>query len=118
MESAVPGGEHQPFSVDTDILTIVETESFACLYDVPYVTVNWVDGEIQAEVILSGVDEIDHDRLTAAHTEAAKYGMRSYARYFGDLYEGNNAVTVLYSDNPSKGLIWSLENEVGDAWLR
>jgi hypothetical protein len=80
--------------------------------------VNRIGDEIHAEVILSGVDEIDHDRLSTAQSVAAEHGFRAYARFFGDLYENSNVVTILCTDDPAKGLIWGLEDEVGNAWLQ
>lgn len=116
MDSAVPSGEILPLIEDTDILTVVDDYDgiFQSLYDVPFVTVNRVLDEIEAEVFIAGVsDEIGRDRLRTAHLEARKLGYRCYARVFGDWGQ----VTMHFSDNPAKGTIWALENEL-DAWLR
>ena len=122
MEPGVPGGEILPLSEDRDILTVVDVvdddDDFENLYDVPFVTVNRVGNEIEAEIVLSGVVEIDYDRLDTAQAVAAEKGFRAYARVFGDLYEDCNVVTILFTDDPAKGLIWALENEVGNAWLQ
>lgn len=113
MEPAVPSGV-QPLTEDTDILTAVD-DDFENIYDVPFVTVNRVGVELEAEVHLSGVKEIDEDRLGTAMAIAVERGFRSYARFFGDLYEDSNVVTLLFSDNPSTGQIWCLEG--GITWL-
>ena len=113
MDSGVPSGDSRPLTEDTDILTVVE-EEFVCLYDVPFVTVNRFGGEIQAEVLLSGVDEIDEGRISSAHAAAAEHGYRAYARVFGEWGQ----VLIYFTDEPSKGLIWGLEEEVGNAWLQ
>lgn len=116
MEPGVPPSrEILPLSEDTDILTVID-EDFETLYDVPFVTVNKVGGEIMAEVLLSGVKEIDSDRIATAQSVAKEHGCRAYARVFGDQY-GGAAVLIYFTDEPSKGLIWGLENEVGNAWL-
>jgi hypothetical protein len=113
MEPAVPGGA-QPLTEDTDILTVVD--DFESIYDVPYVTVNRVGNELQAEVMLSGVPEIDEDRLSTAQSVAWERGYRAYARVFGDLY-GGSAVTLYFADGPTAGVIWALEDELGNgAW--
>jgi len=118
LEPAVPSGEILPLSEDRDILTVVDDEVFENLYDVPFVTVNRVGDEIEAEVVLSGVKEIDQDRLATAQSVAGEKGFRAYARIFGDLYEDSNVVTILFTDDPAKGLIWALAEEMGSAWLQ
>ena len=117
MDSAVPGGAitAPPIEADIDVLTVeVEDEGFEVLYDVPFVTVNRVPGNlIEAEVWLSGVAEIDFDRLSAALTEGRKHGFVSYSRIFGD----DGQVLIQFSNNPDEGLIWALEDELGlPAW--
>ena len=113
MEPAAP-------SEDTAILTVVDDDlEVESLYDVPYVLVNRVGAEIHAEIVLSGVNEIDFDRITTAQSVAWDKGRcKAYARVFGDLYEDLNVVTMLFTDDPSKGLIWALEEEMlVEDWL-
>ena len=105
---AVPSGSIQPLSEDL-ILTVVD--DFESIYDVPFVTVNRVDGEIQAEVLLSGNTVIDNDRLSTAMSVAAEHGHQAYARVFGD----DDNVLLYFTDDPAKGLIWALETEMGAA---
>ena len=108
MEPAVVPG-------DTSTLTVVETEDdFEAIYDVPFVTVNRVGGELQAEVIFSGIRDIDQDRVDTALSVARERGFRAYARVFGDMQN----VLIYFTDEPSKGLIWGLEDEIGDGWLQ
>ena len=114
MEPVVPSVP-QPLIEDTDILTAVD-DDFENIYDVPFVTVNRVGVELEAEVHLSGMKEIDEDRLGAAMSIAVERGFRSYARVFGDLYESSNVVTLLFSDNPNTGQIWCLEDDI--TWLQ
>lgn len=112
MEPGVPSGDLHPLTEDTDILTVVD--DFESIYDVPFVTVNRIGDEIHAEVLLSGVDEIDHDRISTAMSVAGERGFRAYARVFGTY--GN--VVLYFTDEPSKGLIWGLEDEIGNSWLQ
>lgn len=108
MEPAVPSGV-APFSGDTGILSVVEVEDdFEAIYDVPFVTVNRVGGELQAEVIFSGVKDIDQDRVETALSVASERGYRAYARVFGDM----SNVLIYFSSEPSKGIVWGLEDEV------
>jgi hypothetical protein len=113
MEPVVPSVPSQPLIEDAGILAVVD--DFESIYDVPFVTVNRVGSEIQAEVILSGVKEIDEDRLNTAQSVAGELGYRAYARVFGDLYD-STVVTIHFSDNPASGLIWALETEMVDDW--
>ena len=109
MEPAVPSGETRP-------LTIVDDDEVVNLYDVPFVLINRLGDEVIGEVHLSGFDEIDHDRLMAAHSVAWENGgYRAYARHFAELYEEQNVLLLFFSDDPAKGTIWCLEN---NAWLQ
>jgi hypothetical protein len=86
---------------DRHILTVAD--DFESIYDVPFVTVNRVSGEYQAEVILSGDEETDHDRVLTALAVGTEHGVRAYARVFGTY--GN--VKILFSHCPSAGTIWA-----------
>lgn len=94
------------------ILTYVD-EEFECVYDVPYVTMNRIGGEYQAEVVFTGNPVVDLDRVRTAHAVGRDHGVRSYARVFGE-----NCVMIYFTDEPSKGLIWGLEDEIGTSWLQ
>ena len=78
---------------------VVLGESFRNILDIPYVTVNLIDGEIIAEVLLTGDEMHDRLRLSAADSAAAKYNQRSYARRDGDM-----GVTIHYSAYPDGGV--------------
>lgn len=113
MEPAVSGGA-QPLTEGADILTVDDDEMIRSIYDVPFVSVFWVGEEIHAEVFLADVPmEIGLDRLMTAHLEARKLGYRSYSRNYGDWGQ----VLCRFSDSPTKGTIWALENEL-EAWLQ
>jgi hypothetical protein len=116
MEAVVPGGEIQPLIQDTGTLTVTDVvdddDGIRSIYDVPFVSVFWVGDEIHAEVYLTGVADIDHDRLMAAQSVAGELGFRAYARVFGDWGQ----VLFRFSDDPAKGLIWALEEEMVSDW--
>lgn len=112
MEPVVPSGEITPLIEDTAVLTV--EDDFESIYDVPFVTVNRVGGEIEAEVQLCGVRHIDDDRLSTAHSVAGELGYRAYARVFGL----SGQVLLYFSSDPSSGTIWALENELDNAWLQ
>ena len=95
----------------TGILTAVD-EEFVNLYDVPFVTVNKVDGLVLAEVLLSGSREIDRDRVETALSVGREHGVTAYARVFGDY--GN--VLIYFADDPDKGVIWAFMDELGGEW--
>ena len=94
------------------ILTYVD-EEFEAIYDVPYVTVNRIDGEFLAEVVFSADPVINADRVRTALAVGRDHGVRAFARVFGE-----NCVTIHFTDEPSKGLIWGLEDEIGNSWLQ
>lgn len=114
MDPVVPGGSFAPPSEDV-VLTVVDdsAEIFESIYDVPFVTVNRVGGELEAEVLLSGFAEIDLDRISTALSVARGRGFTSYSRVFGDC----DNVLIRFTDDPNKGLIWALESDLGlPAW--
>jgi hypothetical protein len=88
-------------------------DDFESVYDVPYVTVNRIGGEYLAEVVFSGDPVVDKDRVSTALAVGRDHGVCSFARVFGE-----NCVTIHFTDDPSKGLIWGLEDELGNAWLQ
>lgn len=101
-----------PFANEGSAILTVE-EDFESLYDVPFVTVNRIEGQIEAEVIFSGVHDTDMDRIMTALQVGQEHGQRAYARVFG-IY-GN--VLIHFSDHPDKGKIWGLLDTIGDEWL-
>lgn len=116
MDPVVPSGSIAPLSEEM-VLTVVDDDSdeqlFESIYDVPFVTVNRVAGELEAEVLLSGFAEIDLDRVSTALSVARDLGFTSYSRVFGDC----DNVLIRFTDDPEKGLIWALESDLGlPAW--
>ena len=103
MEATSPSDGLVPFTgyaEDTDILTI--EDDFESVYDVPFVTVNKIDGQYEAEVIFSGTEVIDRDRVETALKVGAEHGVRAFARIFGTY--GN--VRILFSDSPASGAVY------------
>lgn len=77
-------GEVQPsgsYAEDSEVLT--EDEDFENIFDAPYITVNRISGRYQAEVILSGNDILDQDRIQTALDVGAVHGVRAYANVQG-----------------------------------
>jgi hypothetical protein len=120
MDPVVPSGEASPL-IDTDMLTVVCDYDgvFQNLIDEDMVIMNRIGDEIHAEIVLSLDDDtVSHRRLMTAQAVAGRLGYRAYSRFFGDLYEDSNVVTLQFTDDPAKGVIWALTEEmaVGD-WL-
>ena len=103
METAAPSDDTQPLNK-----TVATVAHFEAIYDVPFVTVNRVGAELEAEVVFSGDAEIDLDRLQTAFSVAGERGYRSYARVFIDY----DAVMIFFTDDPAKGIVWALEDEL------
>lgn len=113
MEATVgPEGDSQAEGSTLTTLDDVD-EDFDCVYDVPFVTVNRVGGEYLAEVVFSHDPVVDGDRVRTALAVGLDHGVRAFARVFGD-----DCVTIHFTDEPSKGLIWGLEDEIGNSWLQ
>jgi hypothetical protein len=72
---------------DSGVLTIVEDE-FESILDVPFITVNKVDGQFQAEVILSGDSETDLERIQTALDVGTMYGVHAFARVHSEFGHG------------------------------
>jgi hypothetical protein len=106
--AAAPSDDIQPLS------TMVEG-GFRTVYDVPFVLVNQVEnGEYAAEVVFSGDPEVDLDRVRTALAVGRERGVSAYARVFDE-----DVVWIYFSDDPSKGLIWALSDELSaSAWLQ
>lgn len=120
MDPVVPSVETSPLT-DTDMLTVVCDYDgvFQNLIDEDMVIVNRIGDEIHAEIVLSLDDDtVSHRRLMAAQAAAGRLGYKAYSRYFGDLYEDSNVVTMLFTDDPTKGIVWALTEEMAVAdWL-
>lgn len=91
---------------------------FQNLIDEDMVIMNRIGDEIHAEIVMSDDDTVSHRRLMTAQATAGSLGYRAYSRFFGDLYEDSNVVTMQFTDDPAKGLIWALTEETAVAdWL-
>lgn len=121
MDPVVPSGEASPLTEDTDILTVVCTYDgvFQNLIDEDMVIMNRIGDEIHAEIVLSPDDDtVSHRRLMTAQATAGRLGFKAYCRFFGDLYEDSDVVTMQFTDDPAKGVIWALTEEMAVAdWL-
>lgn len=87
METGQPDGDrHESLSAisgDSAVLTVVD--EFENIYDVPFITVNRIGfGCYVAEVVLSGDDETDLDRIQTALDVATVQGVHAYARVHGE----------------------------------
>lgn len=103
MNTPGPSGGTSPLmgrNEDTDILIVVD--DFESIYDVPFVTVNRVGGEYQAEVIFSGNEDTDLDRVRTALAVGTERGVRAYARVFGTY--GN--VMIYFTADPDGGAVY------------
>lgn len=67
---------------DTAVLTV--EDDFESIYDVPFVTVNRVNGKILAEVILSDDRETDLERIQTALDIGILHRVHAYARVHGE----------------------------------
>lgn len=98
------------------ITALAVEDDYENIYDVPFIRVDRMDGEFIAEVVFSGIAEIDLDRLMTAQSVCRERGYRAYARFFSDqgADDGYNTVTLLCSNDPGKGTIWARDD---DLWL-
>jgi hypothetical protein len=117
MEAVSPSDGVKPLGLE-DTLTVEDDDDldFESIYDVPFVTVNRIGDELQAEVLFSGMPDTDADRIGTALSVAGERGYRAYARVFGE-YDN---VTIHFSDSPDKGTVWGIFTEDLDLldWLQ
>jgi hypothetical protein len=76
----------------------VEDEQFENIFDAPFITVNKVEGQYIAEVMLSGTLGVDLDRIATALDVGRSEGVRFLSGKLGIF--GNN-VTILFT-SPSE----------------
>lgn len=89
-------------------------EDFENIYDVPFVTVNRIDGRYVAEVILSGNEGVDQVRIQAALDVGFAYGVHAYARIHSDItYYEDDTKSILIHFTPD-----SLPDDIEYAWSR
>ena len=83
---------YAPISEDIAVLTPQSLEeSFENVLDVPFVTVNKIDGQCVAEVKLSGDEMYDRLRLSRAFQAAAAHGQTGCIQQ-----HGNDGLVYLY----------------------
>jgi hypothetical protein len=68
--------------------------TFQTILDIPFVTVNRIDGEYLAEVMLSGTDEVDRERIETALNVGRANGVTAYARQHGRF---GNSVMIYFT---------------------
>jgi hypothetical protein len=76
----------------------VEDEDFKNIFDAPFITVNRIEGQYIAEVMLSGTVEVDLDRIATALGVGRSEGVRFLSGKLGVF--GNN-VTIFFT-SPSE----------------
>lgn len=95
METDSPTGD-SPAAISTSVIDLVE-EDFENVYDVPFITVNRIDGQYVAEVMLSGNERTDEVRIQTALDVGFGLGHHSYARVHSDReYEGADDSVLIY----------------------
>lgn len=67
---------------------------FESVHDVPFITVNRVDGQYRAEVILSGNPATDTARIQEALDVGYTYGVHAFARKWG---AGGNHLAIFFT---------------------
>jgi hypothetical protein len=63
----------------------VVEDDFMSIYDVPFITVNRVDGKFFAEVVASDNESVTLSRVQEALEVGRRYGQHVYARKHGDI---------------------------------
>lgn len=86
-------------SEDTGVLTIVE-DDFVSVYDVPFITMNKVGGQYQAEVIMSLDDSTSEARIQEALDVGHVHGVHAYARILGEY----NNVLIFFTPDTDGGV--------------
>ena len=87
--TAAPGG--------TDVLTVIEEEGeFESLHDVPFITVNRIDGKIIAEVFKDWDPVVTEARIKAAQDVGYAHGHHLWAAVHGDYSHLGYGVVTLH----------------------
>lgn len=105
--SRLSGSAPDAATGDSDVLTVVD-EEFRNLYDVPFITVNMIDGWIVAEVQCSENELATQSRIQEAKEVARQYGQRLFARHVSDIaypeLEGVDFGSITLQFMPDGGL--------------
>lgn len=87
-------------------MTEVTGEDFENVYDVPFITVNRIDGLYEAEVIFSGDEAVDQARLQTALDVGASYGVYVHAVRPSDYPDDDvESVTIHFTADPIGSLV-------------
>jgi hypothetical protein len=79
---------------DTGVL-VIEGEQFENVLDEPFITVNWENGKLVAEIVKSPDREVNLARIQRAVDEGHKLGQHVWARKDGDYADiGYDVVTI------------------------
>lgn len=86
METGLPDGDRtmSPVATSEDDAVLTVEDDFATVYDAPFITVNRIEGQYQAEVITSGDRETDLERIQTALDVGTVHGVHPYARVHGE----------------------------------
>lgn len=87
------------FAPSEDVAVLTAEDDFASILDVPFVTVNKINGQCIAEIILSGDEIYDRLRLSRAFQAAAAENQKAYAQVHGEY--GN--LTIYFAEYPNGG---------------
>lgn len=103
MESGSPAGVAAVTAPgDTGVL-IIEDEQFENVLDEPFITVNWIDGKLVAEVVKSPDRDITWSRIQRALDVGHDLGQHSWARKNGDFADmGYDVVTIHFMPDGDK----------------
>jgi hypothetical protein len=72
--------------IPTPATDVVEDfEDFESIYDVPFITVNRIDGRFRAQVVVSENELVTLDRIQEAIDVGRQHGQHAYARKHGDI---------------------------------
>lgn len=73
-------------AIDGGLVAVAQgiEEDFENVLDVPFITMNRVDGQYIAEVVIDLDDEVTEARVQQALNVGYQYGVHSYARKHGD----------------------------------
>ena len=95
MTAAAPGG--------TGVLAIEEEEQFENLHDVPFITVNRINGKIIAEVVKDWDPAVTEARIRAAQDVGYEHGHHLWAAVHGDYsHLGYGVVTLHFMPDGDK----------------
>ncbi len=84
MDKGSTAGAFTPAAAPKTFASAGTDEDFECVFDVPYITVNRIEGRYLAEVVLSDDETTSLDRIETALAVGREHGVHAYARIHGD----------------------------------